>query len=121
VISVLIAWRISEHEPGHADKLFQYYSTNINALVQQQIRVWKSRSLFIAFSSPLIHFSLCSLTESMIFTLHRISAEQRYNCLWVDNMPDDDDSDTEESAKTHQCCSICAMIASKARVIPRAG
>jgi hypothetical protein len=34
---------------------------------------------------------------------------------------DDDDSDTEESVKTHQCCSICTMIASKARVTPRAG
>ncbi|KAI0290582.1 hypothetical protein BC826DRAFT_901027, partial [Russula brevipes] len=37
--SVDVAVIIFERKPGHPDKLFQYCSTDINALVQRQIRV----------------------------------------------------------------------------------
>ncbi|KAF8489984.1 hypothetical protein F5888DRAFT_1579725, partial [Russula emetica] len=43
--SVDVAVIIFERKPGHADKLFQYCSTDINNLVQRQIRFDGERDL----------------------------------------------------------------------------
>ncbi|KAH9989921.1 hypothetical protein BJV74DRAFT_736366, partial [Russula compacta] len=43
--SVDVAVIIFEHKPGHPDKLFQYCSTDINGLVQRQIRFDGERDL----------------------------------------------------------------------------
>ncbi|KAI0294499.1 hypothetical protein B0F90DRAFT_1640002 [Multifurca ochricompacta] len=43
--SVDVAVIIFERKPGHSDKLFQYCSTDINALVQRQIRFDGERDL----------------------------------------------------------------------------
>ncbi|KAI9507155.1 hypothetical protein F5148DRAFT_948538, partial [Russula earlei] len=43
--SVDVAVIIFERKPGHPDKLFQYCSTDINALVQRQVRFDGERDL----------------------------------------------------------------------------
>jgi len=48
----ILAWALTERKHGHPDKLFQYCSTDIDTLVQRQIRV---RSLLsLPSPSPLI-------------------------------------------------------------------
>jgi hypothetical protein len=115
-VTLLIACRVSERKPGHPDKLFQYCSTDINALVQRQIRVRGSRSLILDVRSSPSQI-LRSSTESVIFALHRTSAEVqpshgRTTCLTM--------MMTTVMPTTRRFCNICVMTALRGRVTPRA-
>jgi MADS-box transcription factor len=83
--------RVSERKPGHADKLFQYCSTDINALVQRQIRVRNSRTLFIAFLFPQPIFLMQFDGERDLRTPQDFSGGA--TASRADDMPDDDDDD----------------------------
>ena len=112
--------RVSEHKPGHADKLFQYCSTDINAHVQRQIKVPKSRSLFIAFLLPQSNFLLQFDRERDLHTPRDFSGGA--TASRADDMPDNDDddgdtSDMQDSGSYHTSpCTIHVRILCKARL-----
>lgn len=88
---VTLFMRVSERKPGHADKLFQYCSTDINALVQRQVRVRNYRSPFIAFLLPQSIFSIQFDGERDLRTPQDFSGGA--TASRADDVPDDDDDD----------------------------
>ena len=83
--------RVSERKPGHTDKLFQYCSTDINALVQRQIRVRNFGSLFIAFRLPQSNSLMQFDGERDLRTPQDFSGGA--TASRADDLPDDDDDD----------------------------
>ena len=87
--SLLITCPTSERKPGHSDKLFQYCSTDINALVQRQIRVRGSRYLILDLSSYPLFTQFDG--ERDLRTPQDFSGGATVSR--TDDMPDDDDDD----------------------------
>lgn len=76
--STILFSSLTERKHGHPDKLFQYCSTDIDSLVQRQIRVQSLNIFSYLSSSPCF-----SLTESVIFVRPMTSPEEPAYLAWT--------------------------------------